>query len=647
MKSTPTIETRERVLYSRRRGGATEAQLEALFEAAHVGIAFLNRDLRIIRINRALSDIHGNPPMAEVGLHVREVVPAVAPIVEPRLRRVMDAAEVIHGQELERVTPRVSFARVDFLPIHAAGRRAEGVAVIFEDRSSIERARKASARAEHLSALLAELTQLGHDQGGRVPNIIGEALEIVCAVNEFCWGALVRFTRDGVETLSEWRDGRDGYRSRSLRIGTEGVTRWLVDNRSRILKGTPIERVGIDVDGRVPLPAACAAGTVAIPVVGPGIQAALVFHSSEALSSHGPQAAAWPDIAVLRAIALVVGAANPAVSTDNGRRPGAVAASPVRAAPTLVGASGGVKAVIEAVQSVATTRASVLITGESGVGKELVASLVHFSSDRAHKPFVKVNCASIPGQLFESEFFGHVRGAFTSAHRDRPGRFELADCGTLFLDEVSEIPLELQAKLLRVLQEGSFERVGDRSTRTVDVRIIAATNRDLAREIEEGRFRRDLYYRLGVFPIQVPPLRDRAEDIVPLARYFHDKHCRAMGREALTLEEEHEALLLKHSWPGNVRKLENVIERAVILSREPPLRLDLALSKIEAAMQGGEPVPALMTAAELRDRERENLIAALEASGWRVSGKGGAADRLEMHPSTLRDRLKSLGIRRP
>ena len=231
-------------------------------------------------------------------------------------------------------------------------------------------------------------------------------------------------------------------------------------------------------------------------------------------------------------------------------------------------------------EAVAQTSASVLIQGESGVGKELVAHVIHARSPRSQGPLVKVNCASIPHELFESEFFGHVKGAFTGAHRDRVGRFQLADGGTIFLDEVGEIPLDLQSKLLRVLQESEYERVGDDRTHSVNVRVVAATNRDLEQAVAEGKFREDLYYRLSVFPIDVPPLRERGDDVVQIASHFLERTCQEFGHRPLTLSRQQAALLKRYDWPGNIRELKNVIERAVILSRGKVLRLDLAMSDI-------------------------------------------------------------------
>jgi transcriptional regulator with GAF, ATPase, and Fis domain len=301
------------------------------------------------------------------------------------------------------------------------------------------------------------------------------------------------------------------------------------------------------------------------------------------------------------------------------------------------------------VDAVASTRSTVLLRGESGVGKEVVAYAIHERSNRAAGPLVKVNCASIPKELFESEFFGHVKGSFTGAHRNRTGRFELADGGTLFLDEVGEIPADMQSKLLRVLQENEFERIGDERTRKVDVRVVAATNRDLEHEVKAGRFRGDLFYRLNVFPIDVPPLRERKEDIVPLAEHFLRRFTAEMGRSGLVIGDAQRTVLEAHPWPGNVRELQHAIQRAVILSPAPPLRLDLGdMTRLEPASDDIRLDPsALLTDAELRDLERRNLITALERTAYRVAGVGGAAELLGVNPSTLRDRMKTLGIQRP
>ena len=264
---------------------------------------------------------------------------------------------------------------------------------------------------------------------------------------------------------------------------------------------------------------------------------------------------------------------------------------------------------------------------------------------------MKVNCASIPKELFESEFFGHVKGAFTGAHRDRVGRFQLADGGTIFLDEVGEIPMELQGKLLRVLQESEFERVGDDVTRSVDVRVIAATNRELEREIVDGKFREDLFYRLSVFPVEVPPLRERGDDVIQLAQEFLEKTCKDFGREPMTLTRGQADKLRRYDWPGNVRELKNVIERAVILSPGNVFRLEASLPAAASAgtASSGEAISetTFLTEKEMRDFQKNNLIAALKQTNWRVSGPDGAAELLGVKSTTLADRIRTLGIRKP
>jgi PAS domain S-box-containing protein len=317
----------------------------------------------------------------------------------------------------------------------------------------------------------------------------------------------------------------------------------------------------------------------------------------------------------------------------------------------IVGTSAALKRMLKRVEAVAETPASVLLQGESGVGKELVARAIHTRSPRADKSLVKVNCASIPKELFESEFFGHVKGAFTGAHKDRIGRFQLADGGTIFLDEVGEIPLELQGKLLRVLQESEFERVGDDVTRSVDVRVIAATNRNLEELIVDGRFREDLFYRLSVFPIDIPPLRERAEDVIQLAQYYLEQTCKDFGREALTLTQTQAQKLRDYDWPGNVRELKNVIERAVILSPGKVLRLDLSMPELELDVDSEQPAAVfeqgILTEKDMRELQKKNLVRALEQADWRVSGAGGAAELLGVKPTTLADRLRTFGIKKP
>jgi formate hydrogenlyase transcriptional activator len=306
---------------------------------------------------------------------------------------------------------------------------------------------------------------------------------------------------------------------------------------------------------------------------------------------------------------------------------------------SMVGLSDSFRQAFSQAEAVGPTSTTVLITGETGTGKELMARAIHDLSPRRDKPFIRVNCAALPTGLVESELFGHERGAFTGADQRRPGRFELANGGSLFLDEIGEMPLEAQSKLLRVLEDGLVDRVGGTRPVPVDVRVIAATNSDLVAAVSEGQFRQDLYYRLHVFPIQVPPLRERREDIPLLACHFLEAYRMKLKRPALELSAESMERLTKYTWPGNVRELQNVIERAVILARSPVVVIE---------PQFLTPPPSSPEAsANLTDIERRHIVRVLEATRWRIYGPQGAATQLGMNPSTLRSRMKKLGLSRP
>jgi len=306
---------------------------------------------------------------------------------------------------------------------------------------------------------------------------------------------------------------------------------------------------------------------------------------------------------------------------------------------SIIGDSPALRFAIARVQEVAPTDASVMLLGETGTGKELFARAVHNRSTRRGRPFVSVNCAALPSTLIETELFGHVRGAFTGAVAMRQGRFELADGGTLFLDEIGDLPADVQAKLLRVLQEGQFERVGTSQSRKVDVRIVAATHHNLEAAMREGRFRADLYYRLNVFPIALPPLRERLEDLPRLVWYFVNRRQRALNRKFTTIPDSVFGALAERSWPGNVRELANVIERAMIHSSGNTLVLDDA------------PLPQralpIRDSGTLEEMERQYVEDALRRCRWRINGRGNAAEVLGLHPNTLRNRMKKFGIQRP
>jgi transcriptional regulator with GAF, ATPase, and Fis domain len=317
----------------------------------------------------------------------------------------------------------------------------------------------------------------------------------------------------------------------------------------------------------------------------------------------------------------------------------------------MLGRSPVMKNLFELLRRVAATDATVLVTGETGTGKELVARCIHEASGRKDRPLVRVNCAAIPGTLMESEFFGHERGAFTGATTKREGRFAIADGGTIFLDEVGELPLDLQAKLLRVLQEGEFEPLGSTRTRKVNVRVVAATNRDLGAMVAAGKFREDLFYRLSVFPVRVPSLRERGADVALLARAFVERFARRMGRRLEPLHPDDLRRLQACRWPGNVRELQNVIERAIILATSGHLDLQRALPADAAPTlppteSGDGALSRVLSAAELESFERANIARALAASGGKISGNGGAAELLGLPPSTVTSRMKALGMQR-
>jgi PAS domain S-box-containing protein len=318
----------------------------------------------------------------------------------------------------------------------------------------------------------------------------------------------------------------------------------------------------------------------------------------------------------------------------------------------IIGQGHAIQQLLHQIELVAPTDASVLISGESGTGKELIASAIHEQSKRHERPMIRVNCAAIPRDLFESEFFGHIKGAFTGALKDRTGRFELADGGTIFLDEVGEIPLELQSKLLRVLQEGQIERVGEEQTRSVDVRVVAATNRDLKTDIDARRFREDLFFRLNVFPIEAIPLRDRIDDIPILATHFITLVCRHLNRPQPNLTQGNLKQLQAYHWPGNIRELQNVIERAIIVSKGSRLQFSLPGAAVSTDTRSSDPAGAVtqtmpFTETERLARDRANILAALRLTNGKISGENGAAELLGIKPTTLASRMKSLDVEKP
>jgi PAS domain S-box-containing protein len=654
-----------------------ESELDALFSGGPVGLALFDEGLRHVRINPTLARLNGHAVEAHFGRTLRQLVPELAPVVEPKLQRVVTTGAPIFEDQVTRPASEPVHAEVSYLPLLLRDRSVRGVAAVVRDLSDIKRVQEALVDRMRFERLFGRLAgQLGEATADLVDAAVREAIEEVCNELGFIRGSVVQVSDDGslLEVSHEWgEEGTEALASRAR----DAELRWLRAHRSALMKQVPVvsrpkgsgavvtdgESVEVRLEDRSAARRRCEQvglrGSVAVPIRGRGLRGAIVFHSDDpgpVLSEEGTERLTLIGQAVFDALSARVAEEERRAAIAQIRKlrgsipPPGVSAS---RGPSIVEAvervrtTEGLREVVRRLEAVASTTATVLLCGESGVGKELIAQFIHARSRRARGPLVRVNCAAVAPELFESEFFGHAKGAFTGAHRDRQGRFELAHRGTLLLDEVGEIPPALQAKLLRVLQEGQFERVGDERTRHADVRVIAATNRDLAADVDAGRFRRDLYHRLSVFPVVVPPLRKRRQDIVALAHHFLEEHADREGRAGLALTEAHEALLLAYDWPGNVRELANVIQRAVILSPEPPLRLEAAMPSGGQHEGAARPTRPFKTADELRQQERENLLAALAAAGWRVSGPGGAAELLGVAPSTLRDRMKSHGIRRP
>ncbi len=575
------------------------AELEHVYATTPIGIALHDTDLRILRISERLAAMDGLPVANHIGRTVHEILPDVARVVEPVLRQVITTGEPVLDVELETSTPARPWiaALVSFHPLKSPDGTVRAVSVGVQDISAKKRAEQALQRNHNLLSGMIEGTSdvvfvKGAD--GRYLMMNSAAARIV--------------GRAPSEILG---------RSDAELFPPELAERFQADDR-RVVAGEEVQ----EIEQIVP-----AGGEPRI------------FMTKKS---------AWVD--EQGRIVGIIGIARDITerewAEEQLRRLQAQNVYLREEVYTeyefedIVGGSRLIRNVLQAVKQVAETDSTVLITGETGTGKELVARAIHERSRRRDQLLVTVNCAALPSGLIESELFGHEKGAFTGALSRKIGRFEAADGGTIFLDEIGDLPLELQAKLLRVLQEGEFERVGGTQKLRTDVRVIAATNRELARDVETQRFREDLYYRLNVFPIHVPPLRERKEDISPLAQHFVIKHANRLGRRIDSISQPAMKALMAHSWPGNVRELQNVLERAMIISRSPVLEL-------------GEWPPVTVLGAEtvhsvaLENVERSHIMEVLEAARWRISGPSGAAMKLGLKPTTLHARMKKLGIRRP
>jgi transcriptional regulator with GAF, ATPase, and Fis domain len=524
--------------------------------------------------------------------------------------------------------------------------------------SALERKRLDEQLSQRLEfeALLTEVSSsLTHVLADRVDVAIEAGLSRLVTFLEVDWASVYEFSPDGTASPIH-----SVFSASDLGPPAPALVDVFPYGMQTLRRGEPVRIARVDA-----LPAEAAADRAALEAMGIGavlvipvrVNEALVCALALAMSHPGRD---WPEAMIPRLRLIAETFAN-AVARKRADQQLAQALAEVRqlkdrlaaenvylreqigresGSQDIIGDSDTLKYVLFRLEQVAATGATVLLLGETGTGKSLAARAIHARSPRKERPLITVNCAALPANLVESELFGHERGAFTGALARRPGRFELADGGTLFLDEIGDLPLELQAKLLRVLQDGEFERVGGSQTLRVSVRIIASTNRELRADVQQGRFRQDLYYRLNVFPISLPALRQRSEDIPALVRHLVGRFAREMGRPIETVPTRVMNALQAYAWPGNVRELENVIERAVIISPGPALQL---AEPLEVPVDG---VPGPAVDERMNGVEGRHILSVLERTGWKIEGPTGAASILGLNASTLRSRMRRLGIKR-
>jgi formate hydrogenlyase transcriptional activator len=631
-----------------------EKLLAAYFTSSTVGLCVLDRHFRYIAINHTLAEINGFPAGDHLGKTVHEILGPLADKLEPVLKRVLHIGEPVLNLEFSQQIPtrkEVGHWIAHFIPIKAANEKVESIgAVVIEisEQRKLEKSlhdlgtklRLEMARLQMLlevSNILAanwSVKEAFPSISARVRRVLRQ--EYAGLSLQDADGLLVRQAEDfplgkGIASAAPTSD-RNSPAGQAL----EERTAMIFSKEQLQSFGTESARAFLAEGLR---------SLVCIPLVRPKSPLGVFTLGSTRKEAFQPE-----DLSLLNQVAAQL-----ALAIENQRTAAEIEALQRRLTEEakylerdihsggqfaeIIGDSPALRHVLAEVETVATSEATVLILGETGTGKELVAHAIHHMSRRSAKPFIKVNCAAIPTGLLESELFGHEKGAFTGAVSQKVGRMELADGGTLFLDEVGEIPLELQPKLLRALQDQEFERLGSNRTIRVNVRLLAATNRDLARTVAEHNFRADLFYRLYVFPIVVPPLRDRRDDIPQLVRHLVHKYSQRMDRHIETIPTETMNALIEWSWPGNVRELENLMERSVILSEGPVLRVPL--SELRAGLALGSQFDHT-----LENAEREHILRVLRETGGVLSGPGGAAHRLGLKRTTLQSKMQRLKITR-
>ncbi|MFQ5650390.1 MAG: sigma 54-interacting transcriptional regulator [bacterium] len=607
------------------------SELEHLYNSAPIGLCLMDTELRFVRINKRLAAINGKPVAEHMGKTLREVIPEIAVRLEPIYRRVIDSGEPALDFEVHGVTPSEPGVRRDWLvsyyPVKSDDGTVRGVSTVVQEITERKRTENALRDSEAKFRVLADTTAAAIFifQGTQLC-YVNSAAEIITGYSEEellnipFWKIIHPDFQDLVKERGLARQRGDQVEPRyEVKILTKsGEERWIDFTGDTLQFGGKPAVLGTAVDITVRK------------------QAEFKLQEAKELLEQRVGARTrklQQALAEVKRLKARIEAENiylqEEIKVEHGME-------------EIICASAPMKEILRKVDDVAPTAATVLLLGETGTGKELVAHVIHARSHLSNRPLVKVNCAALPATLIESELFGHEKGAFTGALGRKQGRFELADGGTIFLDEIGDLPLELQVKLLRVLQSGEFERVGNSHSKKVTVRVLAATNRDLRRAIQLRHFREDLYFRLNVFPIMVPPLRERKEDIPMLANHFARKFAARLKKDCLTIPPLSMQALQNYSWPGNVRELENIIERAVIIARGTCIQIDPLLEAHEY-----ESVPPGTGSVKLVDVEREHILRVLDKTNWIIEGKRGAAQRLGMNHGTLRSRMQKLGIKRP
>ena len=581
-------------------------ELERIYRTAPVGLGLYDRELRFVWLNDFLATINGRSKEAHIGRTVREVVPLIAVQIESPCRTVFKVGKAVLNVETHGSTSAdpgaERFWLASYLPVEDEHGNVNHVSVVVQEITKRRSAEKAlEERQAQYSAIFASAKDafLIFDMDGNIVEANPEA----CAMYGYPYEELV--TLSGKDIVHpDYGSIFDRFRKDVQKTG-----RFEAESQDVKKDGTPfvVEVKGAQFEFR-----------------GKKHVLAILRDITERKRSEQDLKKSFAEIKELK---------------ERLQQENIYLREEIQLRhkhEEIIGESDPLKSVLNQVEQVAKTESTVLLLGETGTGKELFAREIHALSSRRNCPVVKVNCAALPAMLVESELFGREKGAYTGAISKQAGRFEVANGTTIFLDEISELPLELQAKLLRVLQEGQFERVGSTRTISVDVRVIAATNQDLAKAVKEGRFREDLYYRLNVFPIVIPPLRDRQGDIPLLVWSCVKEFEKTMGKKIESISRKSMDALQRYTWPGNVRELKNVVERAMILCKDSTLRISLP-------QQNPSAMDHSLT---LIDVEKRHILAALERTSWRVSGESGAAKLLGLKPTTLEYRMKKLGITR-